>query len=86
MFDFCLPENVSLLHENNQFVTRVWGSHLYSENQMNSTGNPCRKSTLCLILQHVMLATEQSLPSKGERLACNRSCFQILFCLRFNGV
>jgi len=53
---------------------------------MNSTGNPCRKSTLCLTLQHVMLVTELSLPSKGERLAHSRSCFQILFCLHFNGV
>jgi hypothetical protein len=66
MFDLCLPENVSLLHENDQFVTRVWRSHLYSENQMNSTGNPCRKSAFCLISQHVTLATEPSLPSKGE--------------------
>lgn len=53
---------------------------------MNSTGNPCRKSALCLTLQHVMLATQPSLPSKGERLAHSRSFFQILFCLHFNGV
>jgi len=38
-----------------------------------------QKSALCLTLQHVMLATQPSLPSKGERLAHSRSCFQILF-------